>query len=99
MRVQLGSINVKKAILSSAKKLRATRSDELKNVYNTPNLSVQERKVQKDLRAEFRRRKESGELNLRMYRGQIIKLNTEPVVEMAVDLSTTTSEVSNNSNG
>jgi len=99
MRVQLGSINVKRAILTNAKKLRATRSDALKNVYITPDLSVQERKVQKELRAELKRRKESGELNLRIYRGQIVKVNTESVVEMAVDLSTTTSEVSNNSNG
>ena len=96
MRVQLGSNNVKRAILTNAKKQQATHSDDLENVYITPDLSVQERRVQKELRAELKRRRESGELNLSINRG---KVNTEPVVEMAVDLSTTTSEVSNNCNG
>ena len=46
MRVQVGSLNIKRALLSNAKKLRDIQSVQMKDVYITPDLSVQERKIQ-----------------------------------------------------
>ena len=47
MCVQVGSLNIKRALLSNAKKLRNIQSVQMKDVYITPNLSVQERKFKK----------------------------------------------------
>ena len=47
MRVQVGSLNIKRTLLSNAKKLRNIQSVHMKDVCITPDLSVQERKVQR----------------------------------------------------
>ena len=44
MRVQVGSVNIKRALLNNAKKLRKIQSAQMKDVYITPDLSMQERK-------------------------------------------------------
>ena len=97
IRVQIGSLSIKRALLSNAKKLKNHQSAQLKDVYITPDLSVQERKIQKELRAELKRRKDNGESNLKIYRGKIVKVNTESDTSMAVD-PITTSEPDNNTN-
>ena len=63
IRVQIGSLSIKRALLSNAKKLKNHQSAQLKDVYITPDLSVQERKIQKELRAELKRRKDNGKSN------------------------------------
>ena len=70
----------------------------MKDVYITPNLSVQERKIQKELRAELKRRKDNSEPNLKIYLGKIVKVNTESETSIAVD-PITTSEPCNNTSG
>ena len=45
MRVQVGSLNIKRALLNNAKKLRNIQSAQMKDVYITPDLSIQERKI------------------------------------------------------
>ena len=77
--------------------MRDIHSAPLKEVYITPDLSAQERKIQKELRAELKRQKENDDANLKIYRGKVVKVNTEPVTEMVVDPVPTT-ESSNNSN-
>ena len=47
MRVQVGSLNFKRALLNNAKKLRNIQSAQMKDVYITPDLSIQERKFKK----------------------------------------------------
>jgi len=48
-------------------------------VYITPDLSVQQRATQKQLRAELKRRKENTEYTLRIYRGRIVKKPVAPM--------------------
>ena len=98
MSVQVVSLNIKRTILSNAKKLRNIQSAQMKDVYITLDLSVQERKIQKELRAELKRRKDNGEPNLKIYRGKIVKVNTESEASMAVD-PISTSESGNNTSG
>ena len=45
-------------------------------VYITPDLSFHERMHQKNLRTELQRRKEAGEANLIIRRGQIVTAST-----------------------
>ena len=66
MRVQVGSLNIKRALLNNVKKLRNIQSAQMKDVYITPDLSIQQRKIQ-ELRAELKRGKDNGEPNLKIY--------------------------------
>ena len=62
----------KKSLLLNAKKLRQCTGD-LKNIYINPDLSYNERQVNRSLRQELSRRKEAGETDLIIYRGSIVK--------------------------
>jgi len=62
--------SIRRQILRNAKILR--NSNSYKNVFISPDLTPQERVVNKQLRAELQRRKESGEPNLIIRRGKII---------------------------
>lgn len=63
-----------------------SESEQLRTVFITPDLSLQERKVQRDLRSELKRRKDAGESDLIIRRGQIVKKNVYDMA-MSVDVS------------
>jgi len=64
-------ISTRSLILRNAKELR--NSTSFKRVFIAPDLTPQERLHNKQLRAELTRRKESGETNLIIRHGQLIK--------------------------
>ena len=72
LKVSVSSFQSKKQLLSKAKNLRQAKSEHLRKVYITPDLSPQERSHQKNLRAELHRRRTAGEQNLVIRRGQIV---------------------------
>ena len=72
LKVEVGNLTLRRSILANAKKLRNANSEQLRKIYITPDLSYQERMHQKNLRSELQRRKDSGESNLVIRRGQIV---------------------------
>ena len=74
LKVEVRNLPLKRSILSIAKKLRNASSEQLRKVYITLGLSYQERMHQKNLRSELQRRKDAGESDLAVRRGQIVKL-------------------------
>ena len=72
LKVEVRNLTLKRSILSNAKKLRNANSEQFRKIYITPDLSYQERMHQKNLRSELQRRKEAGEFNLVIRRGQIV---------------------------
>ena len=85
LKVQVGNLSLKRLLLSNAKKLRLSSSEPLRKVFITPDLSLQERKVQRDLRSELKRRKDAGESDLIIRKGQIVKKNVSNDTTMLVD--------------
>ena len=47
--------------------------EPFKSVYINPDLSVKERNAQKELREELKRRKNGGEVHLKIFLGKIVK--------------------------
>ena len=72
LRVTVESVKVKRSILQKAKKLR--ESEKWKSVFITPDLSPKERKRNKELRDELKRRTDEGEEDLVIRRGKIVKI-------------------------
>ena len=72
LRVQVSNLNVKRDILSNAKKLRNVKREPFKGIYINPDLSIKERNAQKELRDELKRRKDAGEAHLKIVRGRIV---------------------------
>ena len=68
--------NVRSTILRSASSLRKT--ENFKNVYISPDMTVKEREEAKQLRAELRRRRSEGEHNLIIRRGKIVTVTHNP---------------------
>jgi len=62
--------------LNNAKRLKSSSTTLFQKVYIAPDLSAQERVVQKQLRIELKRRKENGERNLR---GRIVEKPAAPM--------------------
>ena len=73
MRVSFADKNVKKSVVSHAAKLRESSSNAFRKVYVTPDLTYQQRQANRKLREELQRRRESGESNLKISRGQIVQ--------------------------
>ena len=74
--MEVANLLLKRSILSNAKKLRYASSEQMHKIYITPDLSFHERMHQKNLRTELQRRKEAGEANLIIRRGQIVTAST-----------------------
>lgn len=68
--------NDKRRILMSAKLLRNAKEESAKRVFIAPDLTREEREMQKKLRAEKIARELSGETNLMIRGNRIIKKNT-----------------------
>ena len=97
MKVEVKNLNAKKHILSKAKFLRKAKNERLRKVYITPDLSYQERLQQKALRTELHRRRNAGEMNLLIRKGQIITAQlTNGSVGMETDHSSATDAPNNN---
>ena len=54
LKVQVSNLNFKRLLLVNAKKLRLSNSEQLRKVFITPDLSLQERKVQRNLCSELK---------------------------------------------
>ena len=85
LKVQVSNLNFKRLLLVNAKKLHLSNSEQLRKVFITPDLSLQERKVQRNLRSELKRRKDAGEFDLIIRRGQIVRKNVSDMA-MSVDV-------------
>jgi len=97
LKVEVKNLNSKKQILSKAKFLRKAKNERLRKVYITPDLSYQERLQQKVLRTELHRRRNAGEMNLLIHKGQIITAQlTNGSVGMETDHSSATDAPNNN---
>ena len=68
--ITVPSVNARNAILRNASSLR--KSENFKNVYISPDMTVKECEEAKQLRAELQRRRSQGERNLVIRRGKII---------------------------
>ena len=77
VKVTVKSVSMKRSVLQEARKLRQSEDAILKKVYITPDLSVKDREVQKKLQKELRERRDNGEENLVIRRGQIVS-RSEP---------------------
>ena len=86
LKVEVRNLLLKRAILSNAS------SELLCNVYITPELSYQERMHQKNLCSELKRRKDAGESNLVIHRGQIVTAS-----RIVVDMDQSPSKLSHSS--
>ena len=53
LKVTVSSLQFKRQLLSKVKSLHKAKSDQLRKVFITPNLSPQEREYQRNLRAEL----------------------------------------------
>ena len=72
MKVQVANLPQKRRLLINAKKLKQCSGD-FQNIYLSPDLSYNERQVNKLLRQELSCRREAGETDLVIYRGSIVK--------------------------
>ena len=68
LRVTFRDLNTKREILGKAKLLKRGR---YKNVYINPDLTPEQRKIDSQLRATLKSRKDNGEINLVIRRGKI----------------------------
>lgn len=92
LKVAVSNFQSKRQLLSKAKNLRQAKSDQLRKVFITPDLSPQEREYQKNLRAELHRRRTAGEQNLVIRRGQIVIAQAQ-VMDVTQSSAATTSHV------
>ena len=69
--VSMSTGGQKWAVISRAKKLKNAKEEQNKRVMIVPDLSVKEREEDRKLREELRRRREGGENNLYISKGQI----------------------------
>ena len=76
--VALHDFQQKRDILRNAKQLQ--NSNEWGNIYISPDLTPKERDIGKKLRLELKARRDNGETNLVIRRGQIITMNLLPNV-------------------
>ena len=82
MRISFADKNAKKRVLSRATKLCESSDAAVRNVYVTPDLTYLLVSVaNKKLRDELQRRKDAGESNLKISRGQIVQ--TDPAFRHA----------------
>ena len=73
LRFTVNNFEHKRQILKASSLLRNSPSDDVfSNVYFTPDLTKNQRKVAYELRVERRSREEKGEDNLKISRGKII---------------------------
>lgn len=93
LKVKVNNLYIKKQILSKAKTLRQVKDDKISKVYITPDLSYQERLHQKSLRSELHRRRNAGETNLIIRKGQIV---TRQVDQMETSHPTPAAAPNNN---
>ena len=77
LKVEVCNSQVKRQLLSKAKNLRQCKSDQLRMVFITPDLSPQERQQQKILRAELHSRRDTGERNIVIRKGQIVSVQAQ----------------------
>ena len=77
LKVEVCNSQVKRQLLSKAKNLRQCKSDQLRTVFITPDLSPQERQQQKNLRAELHIRRDAGERNIVIRKGQIVSVRAQ----------------------
>lgn len=68
--ITIPSVKARSTILKNASSLR--KSENFKNVYISPDLTIKEREEAKQLRLELQRRRSQGERNLVIRRGRII---------------------------
>ena len=74
LRVTLSDLDIKREILGKAKLLRDTRYN---TVYISPDLTPAQREADHNLRMELKKRREAGETNLMIKRGNIISSNLQ----------------------
>lgn len=70
--VKMKNVASKRMVLASAKKLRNSRKETLKNTYISPDMSPAMRKEQRELRKQLKERKEQGEEDLVIKKGKIV---------------------------
>ena len=72
LRVTLGNIRLKREILGKAKLLKSGKN---KNIYINPDLTPVQRKKDYELRKELKQRKDCGERNIRISKGEIVNMD------------------------
>lgn len=75
--LKMENVAGKRRVLSAAKMLRNSQNQSWKGTFISPDMSPATRKTQQKLRQELRDRKESGEEDLVIRRGQIVKRHRE----------------------
>ena len=73
IRVELNRESDKYEILKGAFNLKTTRNETFKRVIITTDMSFKQREAEKLLREELKERRQSGEKNLKIRRGKIVK--------------------------
>ena len=74
-KVVLANAVEKRDVLKGAKSLRNSKNEAFKNIYINPDLTKHAREEGKKLRDELARRKHTGETNIAIRRGKIIRLD------------------------
>ena len=74
LRVTLGDIRTKREILGKAKLLKFSK---FKDIYINPDLTADQREADGRLRAELKRRRNEGETNIYIKRGNIVRVNSD----------------------
>jgi len=87
--ITIPNSNKRSSILRSASSLR--KSEHHKDTFISPDMTPREREAAKELRAELRRRKSHGEVNIIIRRGKIVTVNPRSTSAAAsVDVSANT---------
>ena len=78
LRVKVDSEETKRKILKNAYSLNTGIKDPKKRIYINPDYTPSERKQQKDLRDELRKRREGGETDIIIRNSRIVKKTPNP---------------------
>ena len=73
--VKLTETHVKWNILKNAKKIKYTEKEEYKKVFIAPDLTLKERKINKELREQLQEKRNKGEKGWYIKNGQLVKGN------------------------
>ena len=76
IRIEFRDFEVKKRFLQSGKYLNLTQNEQLKNVNIAADLTLKEREERRLVYGELLRRREAGENDIRIFKGQIVKINS-----------------------
>ena len=76
MKIVFSNINIKREVLSAARRLRDSNNAIAKHIFINPDLTEAQRKKDKDIRDEMWKRREGGE-NVAIQKGEIITVTWE----------------------